>query len=108
MNEKSVLDILDSIYEQLNFDAQKKFIGKVSEIFVDTLTGYESSSGSNLQNLRGSQFGFGIQKKTKYVFWKKKLNFFLMTCAYKFIQIIDKTLFWLYGVELVWISENVV
>ena len=31
-----------------------------------------------------------------------------MTCAYKFIQIIDKTLFWLYGVEFVWISENVV
>ena len=75
MNEKSVLDILDSIYEQLNFDAQKKFIGKVSEIFVDTLTGYESSSGSNLQNLRGSQFGFGIQKKQS-MFSGKKIKFF--------------------------------
>ena len=108
MNEKSVLDILYSIYEQLNFDAQKKIIGEVSEIFVDTLTGYESSSGSHPQNLRGSHFGFRIQKKTKYVFWKKIKNFFWMLCAYKFIQINDKTLFCLFGVEFEWISKNVV
>ena len=68
MKKMFFFDILDSIYEQLNFDAQKKFIGKVSKIFVDTLTGYESSSGCNLQNLRGSHLGFRIQKKTKYVF----------------------------------------
>ena len=71
MNEKSVLDILDSIYEQLNFDAQKKLSVKCQKflwiLLQDTKARLEATYKICVEVILAS----ASKKKTKYDFWKK-------------------------------------
>ena len=77
MNEKSVLDTLYSIYEQLNFDAQKNLSVKCQKflwmLLQDTKARLEATYKICVEVILAS-----ASKKNKVCFLEKKMKFFFI------------------------------